>query len=72
MLKVEDRIHSKTEFKLWVMQDRVSCGYAAVPTYIDRICDFFAPNYILRFLYLLRRVEYLSNCKKGWLWGGQF
>ena len=70
MRLIENRIHSKDQFKSWVKQDREASGYSASPTLKEELKDLIAPNYILRFLYLLRRVEYLSNCKAGAFWGG--
>lgn len=70
MRTIEGRIHSKEQFLQWVEQDRISCGYKRNITLMEKIKGLIAPNYILRFLYQLRRVEYLTNCKKGPVWGG--
>ena len=45
------------------MQDRTSNGYSPIPSLKERIIDVIAPNYILDFEYLLRKVEFLTNCK---------
>ena len=70
MRLIENVILSKKQFKHWVEEDRKACGYRSVPTIKEKLKDLFAPNYIIRFLYLLRRVEYLTNCKSGLFWGG--
>lgn len=62
MLKVEDRLNSKEKLKEWVEQDRLSCGFPAKRSLKDRLVEVVAPNYILKFLRLLRQCEYLSNC----------
>ena len=70
MRRIEDRIQSREQFYEWVEQDRISCGYRRKVTLREKIKGVIAPNYILRFLYLLRSVEYLTNCRKGPFWGG--
>lgn len=69
MRKKEDLLNSKEKLKKWIQQDRLSCGYSAVPSFKEKITRFFAPNYILLFEHLLREVEYLTNCKST-VWGG--
>lgn len=68
MRRIEDRIQSKEQFKKWVEQDRKLCGYNTPSSLKDKLKDWVAPNYIVSFLYLLRRVEYLTNCKSGLFW----
>ena len=63
-------ISSKEQFKQWVLLDRKSSGFKASMSLNDKIHDLFAPNYISNFLYLLRKVEYITNCKTGPIWGG--
>ena len=65
-------ISSKEQFKQWVLLDRKSSGFKASMSLKDKIHDLFAPNYISNFLYLLRKVEYITNCKTGPIWGGYF
>lgn len=72
MLAESDRIYSKAQLKSWIKQDRVASGYLPDRTFKERIKDLYAPNYILKFERLLRIVEYLTNCKKGSVWGGYY
>lgn len=62
MLNIEERLNSKEKLKSWIAQDRVSCGFSAQRSVKEFFVELFAPNYILKFLRLLRRCEYLSNC----------
>ena len=66
----ENIIRSKEQFKQWVALDRKSCGFKTNLSLKDKIFDLIAPNYLSRFLYLLRKVEYITNCKTGPFWGG--
>ena len=66
----EDRISTKAQFHQWVKQDRIMNGHPAEPTLKESLESIIAPNYIIQFLYQLRKVEYLTNCKHGIVWGG--
>ena len=63
-------IDTKEKLREWIQQDRIAYVYPPTRTLKERIKDLYAPNYILKFERLLRIVEYLTNCKKGSVWGG--
>lgn len=64
----ENLLDSKEKLIEWIKRDRVSSGFPAKASFKERIIGCFAPNYILCFEKLLRRVEYVNNCKSGPLW----
>lgn len=59
-------ISSNAEYKSYLEKDRIALG---LPEYSinTRLTDIFFPNLIHRFQKLLRKVEYLKNCKRGLL-----
>lgn len=63
MLDIENRLNSKEKLRKWIQQDRVSCGFNAKRSIGGVVKELFAPNYILKFERILRRCEYLNNCK---------
>ena len=71
MRGTDDLLDSKEKFIQWVMNDRASCGFSPVPSFKERIIRIVAPNYILRFEYLLRKVEWLTNSKTVFLRNGR-
>lgn len=59
-------ISSKSEYKLFLEKDRIALG---IPAQSIKTCllDLFYPNLIYRFQKLLRKTEYMKNCKVGLL-----
>lgn len=70
MREKSELLDSKEKLAEWIQRDRISCGYSGKPSLKDFFIDLIAPNYILRFEKLLRKVEYITNSKSGLFWGG--
>lgn len=64
-------IQSKQDYDYYLEQDRIMNGWLEPQSFTSRIKDFISPNPIKKFLFLLRKSEYYTNClKHNTLWGG--
>ena len=58
-------INNKADFKSYLLADRLANSIEKRGSFIYKIKRFVSPDYIYIFLKLLRRLEYIKNCKQG-------
>jgi serine O-acetyltransferase len=58
-------INSKADFKSYLLADRSANSIEICGSVIFRIKRIISPDYICNFLILLRKLEYIKNCKKS-------
>jgi len=57
-------IQSKKDFIFYKEADRIISGRSK-PSFSGKIKLLFEPDYLAKFMVLLRKVEYFQNCRKG-------
>lgn len=65
MLKNEERLLSKEQLSDWIRKDRISCGFKPERNFKEFLTTIIAPNYVLQFLRLLRKCEFLTNSQRS-------
>lgn len=58
-------INNKADFESYLLADRLANSIEICGSVIFKIKRFVSPDYIFIFLKLLRRLEYIKNCKQG-------
>jgi len=58
-------INSKSEYHYYLKADRIALGQ---PQIKNPLISFFFSDSVYRFQKLLRKMEYLNNCKRGLYW----
>jgi serine O-acetyltransferase len=58
-------IRNKADYWEYIKKDREANSKPIKFSIIQRIKGFFSPDYINRFLYLLRKTEYYKNCNQN-------
>lgn len=58
-------ILSKSDYRFYLQQDRIVNGVAKKVGIVRNIKNIILPSPIWQFITTLRKVEYLTNCKKG-------
>ena len=58
-------INNKADFESYLLADRLANSIEICESVIFKIKRFVSPDYIFIFLKLLRRLEYIKNCKQG-------
>jgi len=58
-------ITDKTTFRNYIIADRLSNSIPVKYNFLGRLKQFIFPDQILKFLFLLRKSEYLKNCRKS-------
>lgn len=65
---------TKKEMQFYIMADRIMNGYKAKRSIKEIISSLIRPNYTMKFLIALRKVEYYQSKKNIWktIWGIRF
>ncbi len=69
-------IQSRKDYKFYLQEDARRAGYSTIGTikgrlgYWIRLLYGSEPAHALRYMRVLRKYEYVSNCLAGSLWGG--
>lgn len=62
-------IHSKSDYKYYLYLDRVALGIELKLNLKQKIVHLLSPNLVWKFQKQLRKLEYYSNTKTGWIYG---
>jgi serine O-acetyltransferase len=61
-------IKSKEDYLFYVEADRMAKSIPVNTDFLQKIKNFVNPDYVWKFQRNLRKLEYYTNCKKGFLW----